>query len=332
MNESRKKKVVVLGGGTGTFTVLSGLKHFVDNIELSAIVTMADSGGSTGKLRDEFGYLPVGDVRMALVALADEEFADNRKLRELLLYRFNKGGPDLEGHNFGNLFLVALTDILGSEVEAIRYASRMLHTCGEVHPVTTEHVSLVATYDDGVVVSGEAGIDSPLPERDKHRIVKLEAQPEGMITSDARNALLSADLIVIGPGDLYTSILAVCVVGGVQDAFKESKAKILYVSNLMSKFGQTTGFTVECHAEEVERYIGRPIDVVLANSESLTEELMDRYAKEDEYPVLINGTRRLEKVALLSQEIITQHSGDALRRSLIRHDSGKLAQAIMKYL
>ena len=331
-DSSGRKKVVVIGGGTGTFTVLSGLKHFVADIELSAIVTMADSGGSTGRLRDEFGYLPVGDVRMALVALADEQFADNQLLRNLLLYRFTKGGKNLAGHNFGNLFLVALTDILGSELEAIRFAARMLRACGSVHPVTLDHVTLVATYDDGVVIEGEVHIDESEAERDRYRIVKLEAHPHGHISNDAERAILDADCIVMGPGDLYTSILAVCVVGGVREALQKTNGTILYVSNLMTKRGQTSGMCVEDHVREVERYIGRAVDTVLANDAHFSDDLKKRYAMESEYPVLFDGSREVEKESLLATEEVALTVGDVLRRSLIRHNSDALAQAIMKHI
>ena len=326
------KKVVVIGGGTGTFTVLSGLKQYTDTVDLSAIVTMADSGGSTGRLRDEFGYLPVGDVRMALVALADEKLADNQQLRELFLHRFEKGGENLAGHNFGNLFLVALTDILGSEVSAIRFAERLLHARGSVHPVTTDHVTLVATYDDDVVVAGETHIDEPDASRDAHRIVNLEGKPSGMITNDAHDAIATADLVVIGPGDLYTSILAVCVVGGVREALSQTKAKLMYISNLMTKYGQTTGMSIEDHAREIERYITRTPDIILANNAPVPPALTERYATTGEYPTLQDGTLPLRLADLMGLEEVKRSSGDVLRRSLVRHDSQKLAQVIMEYV
>lgn len=326
------KRIVVIGGGTGTFTVLSGLKKFTDTIDLSAIVTMADSGGSTGRLRDEFGYLPVGDARMALVALADEALADNQKLRDLFLHRFEKGGRDLAGHNFGNLFLVALTDTLGSEIEAIRFASRLLRTQGTVHPVTTNHVTLTAHYADGVIVEGESHIDEPERGRDQHRITHLETRPSGVITDDARAAIENADLIILGPGDLYTSVLAVCVVGGVKDALFASSAKTLYISNLMSKFGQTTGMSVEDHLREVEKYIERPIDHVLVNNAPLSDELIERYAEEAEHPIRHDGSREVILRELLAEGEIKKSKTDVLRRSLVRHDPDKLAKVIIECL
>lgn len=326
------KRVVVIGGGTGTFSVLSGLKALSDQLEISAVITMADSGGSTGKLRDEFGYLPVGDVRMALVALADEDLAEQALLRKLFLHRFEKGGMNLAGHNFGNLLLVALTDILGSEIEAVRFAGRLLRIKGNVLPVTTDNLTLVAEYDDGIVVRGEVHIDEPEPGRDTHRIVELRTEPEGCITDEARAAIEAADMIVVGPGDLYTSVLAVCVVPGVSEAVQSSKAKIAYVSNLMSKFGQTSGMTVRECATEIERYLGRTIDHVLVNAASLSDELLARYAAEGEYPVVDDGSRSTERSDMVSDVAIPVSASDRLKRSLVRHDPDKLAQAILKYL
>jgi uncharacterized cofD-like protein len=329
-----KKKptnIVVIGGGTGTFSVLSGLKHFADQVNLSAVITMADSGGSTGKLRDEFGYLPVGDVRMALVALADETVADQATLRSLFLHRFEKGGMNLAGHNFGNLLLVALTDIMGSETEAVRFASRLLHTQGTVLPVTTDNVTLVAEYDDGVVMRGETHIDEPVPERNQHRIVRLFVEPDTCsVTDEARGAIEAADMIVFGPGDLYTSILAVCVVPGVREAVCGSKAQLLYVSNLMSKFGQTTGMTVAECAETLEQYLNRTIDRIIVHDRPLSEDITIRYATEGEYPVVDDGSRKTERCDVARATPTTRSTSDTLKRSLLRHDPEKLARAILE--
>src|SRR3989344_7509047 len=179
------KKVVVIGGGTGTYTVLSGLKKYPpDFFDLTAIVTVADSGGSTGWLRDEFGYLPVGDFRMALVALADDN-ETSAVLRNLFLYRFNKG-TGLNGHNFGNLFLVAMTDIAGSEEGAIALASRVLRIRGKVLPVSREKLTLVAAYENGATTRGEAHIDEPDETHDGAlRIKNLSVEPAVQATEEA---------------------------------------------------------------------------------------------------------------------------------------------------
>jgi uncharacterized cofD-like protein len=327
-----KKKVVVIGGGTGSFSVLSGLKAYADRLDIAAVITMADSGGSTGKLRDEFGYLPVGDVRMALVALADEDLADQAELRKLFLYRFEKGGMNLAGHNFGNLLLVALTDIMGSEVEAVRFAGRLLRTKGAVLPVSTNDLTLVAEYDDGVTVRGESHIDEPEPGRDRHRITDLRVEPHGTVTDEARRAIEDADLIVLGPGDLYTSVLAVCVVPGVAEAVQKSSAHLTYVSNLMSKFGQTTGMTVAQCAAEIERYLRRSLDRVIVNSAPISPELLMRYEEEGEYPVRDDGVRTVEAHDVMSRAAVARSASDRLRRSLVRHDPEKLAAVLVKPL
>lgn len=329
-----KKSVVVIGGGTGTHTVLKGLKQYQKQLDIKAVVTMADSGGSTGRLRDEFGYLPVGDVRMALAALADNTDEQDFLVRELFLYRFEKGNG-LSGHNFGNLLLVALTDILGSEEAAIRAAARLLGVRGAVIPVTTTKVNLVATYDDGVQLVGEHGIDEPTADRAAHRIIDLAVTPAASITEAAESAILDADLLVFGPGDLYTSILANCVVDGVSEAIRNSPAKVVYIANLMTKLGQTLGMGVSEHVAEITRYTGRVPDVVLVNTTPLPADLVGRYAAYQEYPVVFNcETERYRVVPadLLASEVVQKSGGDVLRRSLIRHDSRKLARRLVGLL
>ncbi len=326
-----RTKITVIGGGTGTHTVLSGLKQYVDAVDLTAIVAMTDSGGSTGRLRDEFGYLPVGDVRMALAALASEGDAHEALVRKLFLHRFASNGA-VSGHNFGNLFLVALTDILGSEEDAIEAASRVLRVCGTVLPVTNEKVHLVATYEDGNIVVGEHEIDEPSAESRERKIVDLSVTPSARINRKAEEAIVNADLIIFGPGDLYTSVLANCVVDGFQEALKNSRGKIIYISNLMTKFGQTTHMGVRAHVEELVRYSGSIPDVVIANVALLPKELLLRYEAESEYPVLLDTegmSSRVIREDLLASEVIVRSGGDMLKRSLIRHDPHKLARVIM---
>lgn len=326
-----KKRVVVIGGGTGTHTVLRGLKQYQKQLDIAAVVTMADSGGSTGRLRDEFGYLPVGDVRMALAALAQDVDAHDELVRQLFLYRFDKGNG-LSGHNFGNLLLVALTDILGSEAAAIKAAARLLGVQGTVIPVTLTTVNLVATYDDGVEVVGEHRIDEPPAERAAHQIVGLSVTPHATISEAAEAAILSADLIVLGPGDLYTSVLANCVVEGVAEAISHTPARVVYVANLMTKLGQTSGMGVAEHVAEIDRYTGRMPDAVLVNTTPLPPDLVGRYAADHEFPVAFNcesDSCRVIPADLLATEIIQKPSGDVLKRSLIRHDPRKVARKLI---
>lgn len=320
---------MVVGGGTGTHTVLRGLKRCADELELTAIVTMADSGGSTGRLRDEFGQLPVGDVRMALTALAASVDDHDELLRELFLYRFDRGSG-LSGHNFGNLLLTALTDILGSEERAIEAASRILRIDGSVIPVTTQTTHLVATYADGSSVTGEHLIDDEALQTPTARIVELALTPAAILNPRAREALVAADYIIFGPGDLYTSIIANLVVDGFKDAVAASTASCLYVCNLMSKIGQSTGMDAHSHRDEVAKYLGRPLDLMLFNTTPIDAELMERYAAEGNHCISCAlDTPDVMKADLLATETIVTPRGDTLKRSLVRHDGEKLASAIM---
>ncbi len=330
---SERSRVVVIGGGTGTFTVLQGLKKFWGDVYTSKIVSMADSGGSTGRLRDEMGQLPVGDVRMGLAALAAGNDQDNQLLRELFLYRFDKG-EGLNGHNFGNLFLVALTEILGSEAQAIKAASRLLRIRGEVLPVTEENVHLIATYDDGVEVMGEHEIDDPSPEREDHSIVALRTDKPAHITEDVARAIAEAELIVLGPGDLYVSLLANCIIKGLPEAIRASEGKFVYVSNLFSRPGQTRGMLVSDYLAEIEAYVGQQPDHVLINTSPLPADVLELYKKEGDVPVEDDLGDRVGVVRaeFLANEIIEKQQGDVLKRALIRHDGDKLARAIIDLL
>lgn len=333
-DQSRKKRVVVIGGGTGTHTILRGLKRYYSSIDISAIVTMADSGGSTGRLRDDFGYLPVGDVRMALAALASDDDEHEELVRQLFMYRFDKG-DGLTGHNFGNLFLTALTDVLGSEVKAIKVASRLLNVRGSVIPVTADNVHLVAEYDDMTTVEGEANIDDPDPAFAHRRINALYTNPVGIISDEAFDAIVEADCIIIGPGDLYSSLLANCVIQGVPQAFSQSNAMVVYVANLMSRPGQTRGMSIGDHLREIERYTGRYPDVLLKNDAPLPQPMLEHYAADGDVPVMDDShLLPIPVVAadLISDAIITKHIADVRTISLVRHDSDKLASAILALL
>ncbi len=323
------KKIVIIGGGTGTYAALQGLKKH-EEVAVSVIVTMADSGGSTGRLRDEFGSLPVGDVRMALTALASEDDQHELLLRDLFKYRFSKG-EGLSGHTFGNLLLVALTDILGSPTEAISAAAEVLGATGNVIPVTKTPVNLKATYDDGVELLGEHAIDEPEKDRYTHAITDLAITPKVSIAEAARKAILEADVVVLGPGDLYTSVLANCVVTGVAEALQKTSAKLVYVCNLMTKAGQTSSMTATDHYNEITKYVGRAPDMMLYNTYVLPAELIDRYALENEYPVLfeVGVSDKFIGVDLLATEAVVTADGDKVRRSFLRHDPDKLAEAIL---
>jgi len=324
--------VVVLGGGTGTYTVLSGLKKYP--LDVTAAVTMADSGGSAKKERDEFGMLPVSDVRKALLALADED-GKQGILRELFNYRFSEG-VGMEGTTFGNLFLVALSNILGSQEEAISKVGEFLRIKGRVLPVSLEETNLVAEYDEGVVAVGEHAIDEPKHDR-RLAVRKVYLLPKVKANPQALKAIKSADFIIIGPGDIYTSLLPALMVDGVARALKKSKARKIFIQNLMNKFGQTNGFTASHYLKELNSYLGLEFDYVLMNSAELPAETLRYYAQsENSYPVGddLNGRDGYQTVRgdFLSGQKVTVQKGDKLKRSLLRHDPDKLAKALAEIM
>lgn len=314
--------IVTIGGGTGTFVVLSGVRRLPD-VSLSAIVTSADDGGSTGRLRDAYGFLPAGDARQALVALAE----DGNVLRDLFAYRFEKS--EVAEHNLGNLFLTALTDLLGSDTAALEEASRILRVCGTVIPATEAPVTLRATLADGTVVENERNIDERIGGR--ARIANLELATPAPLSLTARTAIENADLIIVGPGDLYTSSIAALLPLGMRETIAGAKARLVYVSNLFTKTGQTEDYTVRDHVAEIARYAGREPDVIFLNQGGLTPDVLEKYAGEGEYPPLddyLPSDARVRRLPLVSVYLVPAVPGDPLPRSLVRHDPAKLAAAI----
>jgi uncharacterized cofD-like protein len=316
------ENIVVIGGGTGTYTVLTGLKNYSSNI--TAIVTMADDGGSSGRLRDEFGHLPPGDARRCLVALsANQEVS--RTLRTLFEYRFENEESQLDGHNFGNLFLTVLTELTGSVELAILEASRLLNIRGRVLPVTTDNVRLCATLEDGTLIRGERHIDvrTVKPELP---IRQVFLSPEASAYPPVLEAIRNADILVIGPGDLYTSIIPNMLVHGVPQAIQECKGVRIYVCNLMTKRGETDGFSSSKFLSELSRYLGstNSVDCMIANDGIFPRTLLARYAEENAHPVVVDTDQSLNYVPRIVQEDILTS------RSLLRHDSKKLARLIMQ--
>lgn len=321
-----KKKIVTIGGGTGTFVVLSGLKNIPDTA-LSAIVSTLDDGGSTGRLRDAYGFLPHGDARQALVALADERAA---LTRTLFAYRFQKG--DVTGHNFGNLFLTALTDILGSDAKAIKEASKILRVKGAVIPVSNNPGTLVARLENGETLVGEHLIDTRISGRSA--IAKLETKEPSEICDDAKKAIKEADMIILGPGDLYASTLANFAIGGVKEAVQKSSARLVYIVNLFTKAGETDGYTAQKHVDEVTRYVGRKPDAILIHQGSFVPEVLERYAAEKEFPVVddLGDNAAVVRAHFADVIVIEKLAGDTVSRSFIRHDSAKICSAIQTLL
>lgn len=319
------KKITVLGGGTGTYVVLSGLKKH--KLELAAIVSMMDSGGSTGRLRDQLGVLPPGDLRQCLVALSEAP----ELWRKLFLYRFTNG--DLKGHNFGNIFLSALEKVSDNYHTVIETANYVLQTKGEVIPVTTEKTHLKVQYENGTVLKGEGVIDEDNPERS--RIEKAYLEPEVTANEDATKRIAESDYIIIGPGDLYTSIIPVLLVKNIREALQKTNAKIIFIVNLMTKAGQTTNYTAKDFVKDITTYLGREPDYLIANNGSIPNEIKDWYASHTEVPVKIDLTPNDFKGTIIEEDVISRsynkkNAADSLTRSILRHDSDKLTEVLME--
>lgn len=324
----KNPQIVVVGGGTGTFVVLSGLKgHPVD---LTAVVSMADSGGSNRVIRDEFGLLPTSDIRQCMVALAETN-GEGKLLRELFMYRFHQG-RGIAGMTFGNLFMAALADIEGSQEKAIEETGKILRIKGRILPVTTDDVNLVAEYADGTRLVGEHEIDEP-DHDGKLRVTRLTTRPMAGVDRHAAQAIREAHLLVLGPGDLYTSVLADVVVKGVPEAIRATRGKIVYVVNLMTRWGQTYDFSASDHVAEIEKYLGgRRPDIVVVNANlKFPKPVLSAYRKEHAKPVeddVDESRYRVVREDLLSPRIFRKPKGDALRRSVVRHDPEKLGRVL----
>ena len=314
------KKVVVLGGGTGNFAVLDGLKSY--DVEISAIVSMADDGGSTGILRDELGVLPPGDVRQCLVALSDS----STLMRSLMNYRFENGG--LGGHSFGNLLLSALEKVTGSFEKAVEEVGRILAIKGKVIPVTTHQVRLKMLLNNRVLLEGEKEIYLSQEIDQGYKSIYLE--PYAKANPIAIEEIMSADLVIVGPGGLHTSLIPNLLVEGVSQALRESRAKKVFIVNLMNRKGQTTGYKVSNYLEQLTQFVGRDIfDHILVNSQMPPQELIEVYAEEGDLVANDLNDKRLVFAPFLG-EVQKGPKMDLIRRSLIRHDSQKLAQQLMK--
>lgn len=325
------KKVTVIGGGTGTFVVLSALKAY--NLDLGVIVSMMDSGGSTGRLRDQLGVLPPGDLRQCLVALSEAPLL----WRQLFLYRFEKG--DLEGHNFGNVFLSALEKVCKNYDEVIKTASFVLKTKGEVIPVTYEKTHMCVEYESGKIVKGEGNIDKNYDE--KSRVKKAFLEPLIKAHPTAIKRLKESDYIIIGPGDMYATIVPILLADGITATINKNKAKIIYICNLMTKSGQTTNYTAYNHLEDLQKFMGKFPDIVILNSAKVPKNIIEWYHSYQE-KVVENDLKTSEfrgKILegdLIDSKIYAHAKVDKfvhpLVRSVLRHDSNKLAKVLTKII
>lgn len=321
-------KIAVIGGGTGSFTLLSALKSHTT--QLAAIVNMVDDGGSTGVLRDELGTLPPGDIRQCLVALSDSP-----KVRELFNYRFEEG--TFKGHSFGNLLISALEKISGDFGQAVETASEILRVNGVVLPATLDDVRLKMEWADvAVTLHGERVIDADAFKHDP-RQATLSLVPNATVNPAAIAAIERANIVVIAPGDLYTSLGPLLVIDGIGQALATTRAKVVYVANLVTKRGQTDNFTVVDHASEIERFAGaKVLDYVVYNQQQPSPELAKRYRETEGSYVVEAGPLKTQPYTAVGGAFLGAmallHTSDTLpvTRSLIRHDTNAIATAIME--
>ena len=317
---SLNPKIVTIGGGTGLSTLLKGIKNY--SSEITALVTMADDGGGSGVLRRSFGMLPPGDVRNCLLALSDIE----PEMNTLLSHRFEKG--ELKGQSFGNLFLLAMNEIYGSFEEAVKMASSILRVKGTVMPITVNDVNIEATYDDKSKAFGESILPAEAI-KDNKKIKRVELCPKDVEPLDGViTAINKADIILIGPGSLYTSIIPNLLVKGVTEAIISSPAKKIYVQNVMTQHGETDSMSVKDHVEAIFEHSDKIFDSIIINNKVLSEDLKKKYQEEyQEQIFLTDGDKKF-----LEEEAIDYIEGDCLDGGdYARHDSEKLSNMIIDY-
>jgi len=306
-------KIVCIGGGTGLYTLLRGLKKYP--CEITAIVSMADDGGCSGKLRDEYGILPPGDVRRCLIALSDS----TELMKKIFGYRFNRGS--LKDYSLGNIILTALREIENSDVNGIKRACELLKIKGNVLPCTQENIRLCAELENGKTIYGETNIDIP-----KHnpnlKIRKVFLDHSAQIFKESKEALLDADIITIGPGDLYTSLIPNLLVSGFSETIKNSNASLIYICNIMTKHGETDNFKVGDFVSEITKYAGKIPDYVFYDTSKINDKiLLEKYEKEQAFHVKLNHISENSRVI----------GFDFVKNStILRHDSDILAKAVIK--
>jgi uncharacterized cofD-like protein len=314
--------IVAIGGGTGLSSLLRGLKKEVGGRikDLSAIVTVADSGGSTGRLRKAYHLPAPGDIRNCITALSESE----EVMQQLFQYRFK--GEELEGHAFGNLFLVALSDITGSFMTAIKIASQILRTKGDIIPATLDNIHLCAEFSDGKIVVGEEEITNYGKEK-KARIKKIWVEPENTITPiEAIGRIESADMIVFGPGSLYTSVIPNLLIKDIRQAVERSNALKVFVVNAMTQPGETDGFTAYDHLATFLEHSGiKKVDTVIVNTKMPSNSILKRYLEEGQEPVIPD-------IAKIAKEGFNVFAEDLIgdKEDFVRHDPDRLADLLMR--
>ncbi|MDD3156064.1 MAG: YvcK family protein [Candidatus Pacebacteria bacterium] len=317
--KTKNPKVIVMGGGTGVFNTLMSLKNYP--IDLTAVVSIADDGGSSGVLREEFGILPPGDIRRALIALAPESA---KSLTKLFTYRF-ENGSGLKGHSFGNLFITALTDITKNFNTAVHAAGRILNIKGNVVPVSLEECRLIAKLKSGVFIFGETNIDIPDNKKEKILIDKVFLNKKVKANPEAIKEIKKADYIIVGPGDLYTSIIPNFLVNGIKDAFEKSKAKKIYICNIVTKFSETNDFKAIDFLKTLEKYICKNcFDYLILNDyNQIPQRLINIYRREKKQVVKfkIKDFEKYKKLNIVIGDIVNKNK-------LLRHNNKRLGKAL----
>ncbi|SHH20843.1 gluconeogenesis factor YvcK family protein [Desulforamulus hydrothermalis] len=308
----RGPKVVAIGGGTGLSCLLKGIKEYTSNI--TAIVTVTDDGGSSGRLREDMGILPPGDIRNCLVALADKESL----MEEVLQYRFDSG--QLAGHNLGNLLLAGLHNVSGGFDGAVRALSKVLAIRGQVLPVTLENVVLGAELADRALVYGECNISASRTPIKRVFLQPARCRP----LPEALAAIQEADLIILGPGSLYTSVIPNLLVQGMAEAISNSPAPKLYICNIMTQPGETQGYTAADHVQAIFDHVGPLVDLVLVNCEPIPGRLLKKYRDKGAAPVKVDSAALAKLGVQIRYKYLVQHS------NLVRHQPEKLARAVME--
>lgn len=330
--KTSRPNIVCLGGGTGQAAVLKGLKN--KNFNLTAIVAVTDNGGSSGQIRRSMGIPQPGDSRNCLVSVSDAE----NLITKLFEYRFAEG--DLRGANLGNLIIAALTRILGDFGEAVTAANFLLKTKAQILPVSNQSTEICIELYSGKKIVGEWEIIS---RKNKSRIKKAFLKNKIQAFPACISAIKKAGLIIIGPGSFYTALIANLLVSGITEAIKKSRAKILYICNLMSQPGQTTGYEVSDHIKELEKYLDKKVDYILVNNRKISKKILDIYQEFNSQPIIL-GSKDIRIIqAPLAQNIIGEairkdkRSGEAFKEwslwtHILRHDSEKLGEDIIKIL
>jgi uncharacterized cofD-like protein len=327
-------RVVAIGGGTGLSTLLRGLRrhvavpgqiaaHDCDPCwisDLAALVTVTDDGGSSGRLRKGFNMLPPGDLRNCMVALSEEEDL----IAQLFRHRFRSGG-DMEGHNFGNLFVAALTEITGDFGQAIQLASKILATRGRIYPMTTANATLVASMDDGSLVRGETNVTAS-----KRRIVELMLDPpDAAALPESLEAIERADLITVGPGSLYTSLITNLLVQGIPEALAKARGLRVFICNLMTQANESLNLSASEHIEKIYEHTGAPIfDYAILNSGPVSPQMLLRYAAEGSVPITPD-VNRVESLGVhcIVGNFLSESTGEG---SVLRHASDRVTGALME--